>query len=99
MGHSLSKEKRDMGFRNLHLFNLFMLGKYGWNFISIPHTLASRSKLRFSAWEFIISSIGFKPELRLKEYMVGSICTFTRLEMVYWRWKLYQYLTRSLGKG
>ena len=31
-----------MGFRSFHAFNLAMLAKHTWNFISNPNTLASR---------------------------------------------------------
>ncbi|XVF87253.1 hypothetical protein PTKIN_Ptkin18bG0104000 [Pterospermum kingtungense] len=38
----ISKENGGMGFRSLHGFNLAMLGKQGWKFLSSPDTLASR---------------------------------------------------------
>ena len=38
----MRKEQGGMGFRSLHAFNLAMLAKHAWNFISNPNTLASR---------------------------------------------------------
>ena len=38
----MRKEQGGMGFRDLHFFNLAMLGKHGWNFVSNLHTLANR---------------------------------------------------------
>ena len=37
----LRREQGGIGFQNCHSFNLALLGKHGWNFISKPHTLAS----------------------------------------------------------
>lgn len=37
-----SKNKGGLGFRNLHGYNLAMLGKHVWNFVHKPHSLVSR---------------------------------------------------------
>ena len=36
------KEAGGLGFRDLHLFNLALLGKQGWNLLTKPHTLVAR---------------------------------------------------------
>ena len=37
----MRKEQGGIGFRDLHFFNLAMLGKHGWNFVSNPYNLAN----------------------------------------------------------
>ncbi|GAU45877.1 hypothetical protein TSUD_401030, partial [Trifolium subterraneum] len=37
-----SKDRGGLGFRDFHLFNLAMVAKQGWNFITKSHTLVSR---------------------------------------------------------
>lgn len=39
---SMVKGKGGMGFRNLHGFNISLLGKQCWNFIQNPNSLAAR---------------------------------------------------------
>ncbi|MCI44427.1 RNA-directed DNA polymerase (Reverse transcriptase), partial [Trifolium medium] len=36
------KEYGGLGFRNLHLFNMAMVAKHGWNFMTKPDTLVTR---------------------------------------------------------
>ncbi|KAL2574147.1 hypothetical protein AAZV13_17G170900 [Glycine max] len=39
---TFKKEFGGMGFRNLHIFNLSMLGKQGWRFISHPDVMVTK---------------------------------------------------------
>ena len=41
----MRKEQGGMGFRDLHFFNLAMLGKHGWNFVSNLHTRAIHGRV------------------------------------------------------
>lgn len=36
-----SKNKGRLGFRNLHGYNLAILGKHVWNFVHKPHSLVA----------------------------------------------------------
>ena len=38
----MEKDDGGLGFRNLHWFNLAMLGKHGWHFFTYPYALVSR---------------------------------------------------------
>lgn len=50
---SMHKFCGGMGFKNLHAFNLAMLGKQGWRLMSNPDALVSKFKSRiFSGWGF-----------------------------------------------
>ena len=64
----LRKEDGGMGFRNLHSFNLAMLGKHGWNFLSNPHTLASRliKAKYFPQGNFLSAHLGSNPSYTWK---------------------------------
>ena len=57
-----------MGFQNLHFFNLAMLGKHGWNFVSSPHTLASRliKEKYFRQGNFLSTQLGLNPSYTWK---------------------------------
>ena len=53
----MRKEQRGMGFRHPHSFNLAMLGKHGWNFISNPYIIASRFiKAKYFPWGDFLST-------------------------------------------
>ena len=38
----MRKEEGGLGFPDLHLFNLALPGKQGWNLLTKPHTLVAR---------------------------------------------------------
>ncbi|XP_060966250.1 uncharacterized mitochondrial protein AtMg00310-like [Cannabis sativa] len=58
-----SKNNGGLGFRNLHDFNLALLGKQGWRFLTRPESLVSRIfKARyFSNGTFLSASLGNNP--------------------------------------
>ncbi|MCI00237.1 RNA-directed DNA polymerase (Reverse transcriptase) [Trifolium medium] len=60
---SYPKEYGGLGFRNLHLFNMAMLAKQGWNFIAKPNTLVAKVyKARyFPNSSFLASHLGSNP--------------------------------------
>lgn len=57
------KEEGGMGFRNLHAFNLAMLRKHGWKFISNPNVMVTRfiKAKYFPNCEFLDSNVGHNP--------------------------------------
>ena len=59
----MRKEQGGMGFQSLHAFNLAMLGKHAWNFISNSHILASRlTKAKyFLHRNFLSAQLGSNP--------------------------------------
>lgn len=59
----MRKENGSMSFRNLHGFNLFMLGKQGWNFILRPHaTITKIFKAKyFPNGGFLDAKLGHQP--------------------------------------
>ena len=64
----MRKEQGGMGFRDLHFFNLAMLGKHGWNFVSNPHTLANRliKAKYFPHGNFLSAQLGSNPSYTWK---------------------------------
>ena len=52
-----------LGFRDLHLFNLALLGKQGWNLLTKPHTLVARvfKEKYFPSRKYISSNLGSNP--------------------------------------
>lgn len=68
----LSKEKRDggMAFKNLHIFNLALLGKMRWRLIKEPNALMSRilKAKYFHNGDFLISSIGQYPSYKWEAF-------------------------------
>ena len=57
-----------MGFWDLHFFNLAMLGKHGWNFVSNLHTLANRliKAKYFPHGNFLSTQLGSNPSYTWK---------------------------------
>ena len=66
----MRKEEGGMGFRDLYFFNLAMLGKHGWNFVSNPHTLASRliKAKYFRQGNFLSAQLGLNRALHGRVY-------------------------------
>ena len=63
----MRKKQGGMGFR--YFFNLAMLGKHGWNFVSNPHTLASRlikAKYILPQGNFLSAQLGSNPSYTWK---------------------------------
>jgi len=60
---SIHKSHGGMGFKDLTAFNLAMLGKQAWKFMSEPHSLVSRIfKVRyFPNNSFMSASLGHNP--------------------------------------
>jgi hypothetical protein len=60
---SYPKEFGGLGFRDLHLFNLAMVAKQGWNFMMKPNTLVAKVyKARyFPKTSFFDSNLGSNP--------------------------------------
>lgn len=78
---SMVKNKCDMGFQNLHDFNLALLGKYSQNFVNNPNFLIARVfKTRYypdchmqqagrgGGWSYIWSGICIAKEATKKGY-------------------------------
>lgn len=59
----VKKKNGGMGFRNLHGFNLAMLGKQGWDILSNPNTLVSQvlKAKYFPDKDFLKAYLGFNP--------------------------------------
>jgi hypothetical protein len=68
---SMHKNDGGMGFKNLSVFNLAMLGKQGWRIWTSPVTLIAKLyKARyFSKCSFLDSSLGHNPS-----FVWRSIC-------------------------
>ncbi|KAK2407645.1 Ribonuclease H superfamily protein [Trifolium repens] len=60
---TMRKEWGGMGFRSIHGFNLAMLGKQGWNFLTNPDAMVSRifKAKYFPKGNFLGSSLGHNP--------------------------------------
>lgn len=56
---SSPKAKGGMGFRDLHLFNLALLGKHGWRYITDPNSLCARVMMAkyFAETDFMHSTV------------------------------------------
>ena len=82
----LRKEVGGMGFQNLHLFNLAMLGKHGWNFISKPHALAGQliKAKYFLPGDFLSTQLGSNPSYTWKSIWSAQ-SVLARLQITYWR--------------
>ncbi|XP_075481346.1 putative mitochondrial protein AtMg00310 [Primulina tabacum] len=82
---SIRKENGGIGFRDLYGFNLAMLGRQGWSFISSPDTLASRIfKARyFPRGDFLTAQLGHNPIFVWK-----SIWSSRSLLQIGCRWKI-----------
>ena len=54
------KEEGGLGFRDLLLFNLALLGKQGWNLLTKPHTLVARvfKEKYFPPGDYLSSNLG-----------------------------------------
>ncbi|CAN0859236.1 Uncharacterized mitochondrial protein AtMg00310 [Linum grandiflorum] len=52
-----------MGFHNFQHFNLAMMGKQGWEFLSTPNALVSRvfKAKYFCQWDFLSVNLGNRP--------------------------------------
>ena len=59
----MRKEEGGLGFRDLRLFNLSLLGKLGWNLLTKPHTLVARvfKEKYFPLWDYLSSNLGSNP--------------------------------------
>ena len=59
----MHKTQGGMGFKDLSVYNLSMLGKQGWKFLTEPITLASRifKAKYFPNKSFLNTSIGHNP--------------------------------------
>ena len=59
----VSKEGGGLGFRNLHCFNLAMLGNHGWHFLTGPDALVSRilKAKYFPRGGFVEAEVGNNP--------------------------------------
>ena len=57
------KEEGGVGFRDLCLFNLALLGKQGWNLLTKPHTLVARvfKEKYFPSGDYLSSNLGSNP--------------------------------------
>jgi hypothetical protein len=60
---TMRKEWGGTGFRNIHGFNLAMLGKQGWNFLTNPDAMVSRifKAKYFPNGDFLGASLGHNP--------------------------------------
>lgn len=60
---TMRKEWGGMGFRHIHGFNLAMLGKQGWNFLTNPDAMVSQifQAKYFPNGNFLGSSLGHNP--------------------------------------
>jgi ribonuclease HI len=78
-----SKDNGGLGFRDFQVFNLAMVAKQGWNFISKPHTLVSRIfKARyFPSTSLFDASLGNNPS-----YVWRSIWKSRQVLMEGCRW-------------
>jgi len=59
----MKKEDGGMGFRNLHAFNLAMLGKHGWRFFTNKDTIVVRvfKTKYFQEGNFLDAQLGSNP--------------------------------------
>jgi len=59
----ISKSDGGMGFRNLHAFNLAMLGKQGWRLLSMHDVLPSRvfRAKYYPRGDFMGATLGHNP--------------------------------------
>ncbi|MCH90308.1 RNA-directed DNA polymerase (Reverse transcriptase) [Trifolium medium] len=73
---SYPKEYGGLGFQNLHLFNMAMVAKQGWNFIVKPHTLVSK-----------VYMAGYFPNSSLFDAHLGA-ATMNQNEGWKWLWKI-----------
>ena len=66
------KEEGGLGFRDLRLFNLVLLGKQGWDLLTKPHTLVARvfKEKYFPSGDYLSSNLGSNPSFVWK-----SICS------------------------
>ena len=82
---SMHKNDGGMGFKSLRTFNLAMLGKQGWRFLTNPHTLIARMfKARyFPNSTFFEATLGHKPS-----YVWRSICNVKFILKAGNRWKI-----------
>ena len=64
----MRKEQEGMGFRSLHAFNLAMLARHAWNFISNPNTIASRliKTKYFPHGNYLSAHLGSNPSFTWK---------------------------------
>ena len=57
------KEEGGLGFHDLRLFNLALLGKQGWNLLTKPHTLVAQvfKEKKFPSRDYLSSNLGSNP--------------------------------------
>ena len=70
----LRKEQGGIGFGSFHTFNLAMLAKHAWNFISNSNTLASRliKAKYFSHGNFLSAQLGSNPSFTWKSIWMSQ---------------------------
>lgn len=77
------KEDGGLGLRDLHAFNLSLLGKQGWHFMTHPTSLVSlifKSKY-FPRGDFLGASIGHSPS-----FVWRSVCSSQQVLREGMRW-------------
>ena len=81
----MRKEWGGMGFHNIYGFNLAMLGKQGWKFLTNPDAMVSRifKDKYFPNGDFLGSSLGHNPS-----YVWRSIQSSRTLLKAGYRWKI-----------
>ena len=59
----MRNEEGGLGFYDLRLFNLELLGKQGWNLLTKPHTLVARvfKEKYFPSGDYLSSNLGSNP--------------------------------------
>ena len=79
------KNAGGLGFQNFRLFNLAMLGKQGWRFITNPGSLTSRlfKAKYFADSDFLSSKLGHNPS-----FIWQSICEAKQLLRDGLRWRI-----------
>ncbi|MCH88735.1 RNA-directed DNA polymerase (Reverse transcriptase), partial [Trifolium medium] len=82
---TMRKEWGGMGFRSIHGFNIAMLGKQGWNFLTKPDAMVSRvfKAKYFPNGDFLGSSLGHNPS-----YVWRSIWSSRIVLREGYRWRI-----------
>ncbi|KAL8488777.1 hypothetical protein ACS0TY_024907 [Phlomoides rotata] len=79
------KDKGGMGFQNLHLFNLAMLGKIGWKCFSNPNAQISKifKAKYYPQGNFLNATLGHSPS-----YASRSVCSSQDIVGRGLRWRI-----------
>ena len=80
----LRKEEGGLGFRDLRLFNLSLLGKLGWNLLTKPHTLVARvfKENYFPSRDYLSSNLGSNPSFFWKSIWSAKEVVSVRPEKI-----------------